>query len=111
MGLPLLLLWWERWADAARKVLIALCTSSSLICNPFAYYLDPDSVSNIYKITDRVGAVMTGLVSDSRAQVTRLRQEAHEFRFKYGYDIPVHVLARRIADISQVGHWMLYFVM
>jgi len=63
---------------------------------------DPDSVSNIYKITDRVGAVMTGLVSDSRAQVTRLRQEAHEFRFKYGYDIPVHVLARRIADIAQV---------
>lgn len=36
-------------------------------------------------------------------QVTRLRQEAHEFRFKYGYDVPVHVLAKRIADIAQVG--------
>lgn len=34
--------------------------------------------------------------------MTRLRQEAHEFRFKYGYDIPVHVLAKRIADIAQV---------
>lgn len=63
---------------------------------------DPDSVSNIYKITDKIGAIMTGLVTDSRAQVTRLRQEAHEFRFKYGYDIPVHVLAKRIADIAQV---------
>ena len=51
---------------------------------------------------------MTGLVTDSRAQVTRLRQEAHEFRFKYGYDIPVHVLAKRIADIAQVrcGGWV-----
>lgn len=36
-------------------------------------------------------------------QVTRLRQEAHEFRFKNGYDVPVHVLAKRIADIAQVG--------
>lgn len=34
--------------------------------------------------------------------MTRLRQEAHEFRFKYGYDIPIHVLAKRIADIAQV---------
>ena len=32
-------------------------------------HADPDSVSNIYKITDRIGAVMTGLVTDSRAQV------------------------------------------
>jgi 20S proteasome subunit alpha 1 len=60
-------------------------------------------VSNIYKITDKIGAIMTGLVTDSRAQVTRLRQEAHEFRFKYGYDVPVHVLAKRIADIAQVS--------
>jgi hypothetical protein len=59
-------------------------------------------VSNIYKVTDKIGAVMTGLVTDSRAQVTRLRMEAHEYRFKYGYDMPVHVLAKRIADIAQV---------
>ena len=32
----------------------------------------------------------------------RLRYEAHEFRFKNGYDCPAHVLARRIADIAQV---------
>jgi 20S proteasome alpha/beta subunit len=64
--------------------------------------LDPSSVSNIYQITDKVGAVMTGMTTDSRAQVTRLRSEAHEFRFKYGFDIPVHVLAKRIADIAQV---------
>lgn len=47
---------------------------------------------------------MTGLVTDSRAYVSRLRQEAHEFRFKFGYDIPVHVLSKRISDISQVSY-------
>lgn len=40
--------------------------------------------------------------ADSRVLVQRLRYEAHEFRFKYGYDCPAHVLARRIADIAQV---------
>ena len=40
--------------------------------------------------------------ADSRVLVQRLRYEAHEFRFKYGYECPAHVLARRIADIAQV---------
>ena len=40
--------------------------------------------------------------ADSRVLVQRLRYEAHEFRFKNGYDCPAHVLARRIADIAQV---------
>lgn len=43
-----------------------------------------------------------GLTADCRVQVTRMRQEAHEFKFKFGYDMPVHVLAKRIADICQV---------
>jgi 20S proteasome alpha/beta subunit len=34
--------------------------------------------------------------------VQRLRYEAHEFEFKYGYKVPCHVLAKRIADVAQV---------
>jgi 20S proteasome subunit alpha 1 len=45
---------------------------------------------------------MLGIPSDVRAQVERLRMEANEFEFKNGYAMPVHVLARRIADICQV---------
>lgn len=45
---------------------------------------------------------MLGIPADVRAQVERLRMEANEFEFKNGYPIPVHVLARRIADICQV---------
>jgi len=64
--------------------------------------MDPDSVSNMFKITENIGCMMTGMTADARAQVQRLRYEAEEFKFKYGYNIPVHVLARRIADIAQV---------
>lgn len=32
----------------------------------------------------------------------RARFEAADFQFKYGYPIPVHALARRIADVAQV---------
>lgn len=64
--------------------------------------IDPSSVTYIYKITDKIGCLMAGLTADCRVQVTRMRQEAHEFKFKFGYDMPVHVLAKRIADICQV---------
>jgi 20S proteasome subunit alpha 1 len=64
--------------------------------------IDPASLTCIYRITDSVGCLMLGIPSDVRAQVERLRMEANEFEFKNGYAMPVHVLARRIADICQV---------
>ena len=42
------------------------------------------------------------IIADIRAQVERIRYEANEFNFNNGYAMPVHVLARRIADICQV---------
>merc|ERR1719440_105060 len=63
---------------------------------------DPDSVTNLYPITEKIGLVMTGMVADARASVSRLRQEAAEFKFNNGYDIPVSYLAKRAADLAQV---------
>ena len=63
---------------------------------------DPTSVTNMYNITDKIGLVMTGMVADARSSVQRLRKEAAEFKFNYGYDITVSFLAKRAADIAQV---------
>mmetsp|Transcript_1769 Transcript_1769/g.2632 ORF Transcript_1769/g.2632 Transcript_1769/m.2632 type:complete len:244 (+) Transcript_1769:50-781(+) len=64
--------------------------------------IDPTSVTNIFKVTDEIGCLTTGITPDARAAVQRLRYEAHEYKYKYGYNIPVGVLSQRLADISQV---------
>lgn len=45
---------------------------------------------------------MTGPIPDARNMVARARQEAGEFRYKYGYEMPCDVLAKRMANLSQV---------
>lgn len=64
--------------------------------------LDPSSVTYIFNLSPNVGCVMTGSIADARASVTRARAEAAEFRYKYGYEMPCDVLAKRLANINQV---------
>ena len=64
--------------------------------------IDPASVSHIFQISPSVGCVMTGSIADARAFAQRAQGEAAEFRYKYGYEMPSDVLAKRLANISQV---------
>ncbi|KAI9684448.1 MAG: Proteasome subunit YC7alpha/Y8 (protease yscE subunit 7) [Trizodia sp. TS-e1964] len=64
--------------------------------------IDPSSVSHIFRLSPSVGCVMTGSIADARAAVTRGRGEAAEFRYKFGYEMPCDVLAKRLANINQV---------
>jgi len=64
--------------------------------------VDPSTVTHIFQISPYIGCVMTGLIADAKAQVARARQEAAQFRYKYGYEMPVDQLAKRVANLNQV---------
>ncbi|CAA6664633.1 unnamed protein product [Spirodela intermedia] len=64
--------------------------------------LDQTSVSHLFPITKYLGLLATGMTADARSLVQKARNEAAEFRFKWGYEMPVDVLAKWIADQAQV---------
>lgn len=64
--------------------------------------IDPASVTRIFKITKFIGMLVTGFPADSRSLVQKARQQAAEFRFKFGYEIPVDYLSKWLADQAQV---------
>ncbi|CDW87101.1 proteasome subunit alpha type-6 [Stylonychia lemnae] len=63
----------------------------------------PDSVTNIFNVSDSRGVVLVGNMNDARYIVQWLRNNAAKFKFTNGYEIPVHVLAQKL------GHHLQHF--
>merc|ERR1712176_743930 len=64
--------------------------------------MEKDFCTHLYNITPTIGCVMTGMPADARALVFRAREIAAKFKDKNGYEIPVHHLALKVANIGQV---------
>jgi len=57
----------------------------------------PSSVTNIFNISDDIGAVIVGNMQDARLVVQLMRYNASSFKFKYSYEMPVHVAAMQLS--------------
>ena len=64
--------------------------------------LDASSVKSVYPISKSVGCVMTGMIPDSRTQVSRAREEAASYEYEHGHSMSASLVARRIAEVNQV---------
>lgn len=64
--------------------------------------IDPSSITHLFKISKHIGMLATGMLADTKSLVQKARSEAAEFRFKFGYDMPVDYLAKVLADQAQV---------
>lgn len=64
--------------------------------------LDASTVTYIFKISKTIGMVANGPIPDAKNAATKAKYEAAEFRYKYGYDMPCDVLAKRMANTSQI---------
>ncbi|CAP36632.1 Protein CBG19367 [Caenorhabditis briggsae] len=60
-----------------------------------------DSVTSIFRISQTVACCAIGIVPDARFQVKRAQSEAANFKYKHGYDMPVDLLAKKMADLNQ----------
>lgn len=64
--------------------------------------MDKDFSTRLYNISPSIGCVMTGMPADGRALVFRAREIASKFKDKNGYEIPVHHLSLKVANLNQV---------
>merc|ERR1719271_1192336 len=64
--------------------------------------MERDFTTHLYHITKNIGCVTTGMSADARALIYRSREIASKYADKNGYEIPVHYLALKVANIGQL---------
>lgn len=59
------------------------------------------STTHIFKVTESIGVLFTGLLPDAKNVLLKMRQQALEFLDNFGYHIPITVLAQKISEECQ----------
>ena len=60
-----------------------------------------DSISNIFNISESIGASLVGNMNDAKVMLMQIRNIAAQFKFDNQYEIPIPVLAQRIGNELQ----------
>lgn len=61
-----------------------------------------ETITSLYEISATIGACVTGRAPDGKALVQRARQDASQYKYKHGIEMPINVLAKKLADQAQV---------
>eukprot|EP00917_Polyrhabdina_sp_WS-2016_P018701 GHVP01040176.1.p1 GENE.GHVP01040176.1~~GHVP01040176.1.p1 ORF type:complete len:267 (+),score=38.75 GHVP01040176.1:49-801(+) len=64
--------------------------------------LDREYSTSLHSVTDNIGGAFVGLPADCKSLVFRSRESAAKFAHEKGYEIPVHHLALKIANLNQI---------
>ena len=62
----------------------------------------PDSVEKIFKINDNIGCSTSGLIADARVLADYVREDATNYTMRYGEEIPVVELVKRVSNIKRI---------
>ena len=62
----------------------------------------PESVEKIFKINDNIACSTSGLVADARILADYAREDVAYYKTRYGEEIPVAELVKRISNIKRI---------
>lgn len=63
--------------------------------------IDDDSIHKVYKITDKIGMVYSGMGPDSRVLLTKAQKVAQQYKLVYQEGIPPKRLVEELAGVMQ----------
>lgn len=61
----------------------------------------PSSMTHIFKVSESIGVLFTGYLPDAKNILLKMRQNTLEFLDKYGYHMPINVLAQKMSEECQ----------
>lgn len=62
-----------------------------------------ETITSLYNIDGRIGACITGRAPDGKSVINKCRQEAADYKYKFGLPVPPAALAKRMGDMAQVA--------